>query len=137
MILRVQDRDGRGPFKPGMSAKWCDASDAPQFAPMYEEFGTEIVGKMQDHLDKHGGAFGCGCRTRAKIDEWFTKREQIKLASLGYALVSMQEDSVFAESPDQVVFWRKRPLRNGAIVIPWFLPMAGRSLPFLQPATDI
>ena len=115
-VFRVQDRDGRGPWRPGFSTRWID-EDAP-------------VGRLSETVmdllpidtlrtlprDRH---YGCGCRSRDAVLDWFTATERTRLQQFGYRLVVMRADEVLAESPYQVFFARRRPLADGATVLRW------------------
>lgn len=115
-VFRFQDSDGRGPFRPGFSKYWID-DDGPCLLPPYtEEFGVAIVGAM--HATKMH--CGCGCRTLEQLNKWFTPSEQRKLRNFGYSIVSIDIDRVIAESENQVVFARRKPLRIGAVPVPEF-----------------
>ena len=43
-IYRIQDAEGRGPYRPGFSNKWLDENPrALGLLPWFEEFGTQIL----------------------------------------------------------------------------------------------
>jgi len=117
-ILRVQDAEGRGPYRPGFSAVWCDSFGPPPPMTWLEEFPH--LGRRVRRLQReYGGAhFGCGCRTEQQIHTWFTPTERYRLAKLGFQLVAMHVDRILAESPTQLVFLRERPLTEGIEVLP-------------------
>lgn len=106
-VLRIQDADGRGPFKPGFSKKWIDDDGPPQPKPWTLEF-PGLLKRMNDR-EAH---YGCACRTVEQIREWFTPSELVRLHIFGYRLVSMTVDEVLAESRHQLVFKRLKPLRE-------------------------
>lgn len=112
--MRVQDSDGRGPFKPGFSQVWCDDSGDPQLPPWFEEFPG-----LLERVKREAGRYhyGCGCRTVEQIERWFTPAERIRLFLLGYKLVSMDVDRVLAESKNQLVFLRDKPLTEDVEVL--------------------
>jgi len=118
-IYRVQDKEGRGPFRPGMSARWVQEDGPDQLPPVMVEFGNEIINKLHRKIDEFGGACGCGCADRDGLNRWFTRLERRRLKRLGYQVVMMDIDEVIAESPNQIVFWRWRSLDRHFIVIPW------------------
>lgn len=107
-ILRVQDREGRGPYRPGFSAKWLD-DDGPTTLPWWEELGEDMVAA---HRQRCAGPYhwGCGFRSGDQLRAWFTPRERGRLARLGFALVRIWPSVVVAETPTQVVFGCSRPL---------------------------
>ena len=118
-IFRVQAKDGRGPFRPGLSVQWSDAEGDNRLAPFYEEFGEAVITRAHELVETKGGACGCAVATRDMISKWFTATERRKLKKLGYRVVTMSADEILAESENQIVFWRKRPLRLDCLIIPW------------------
>ena len=113
-VFRVQDADGRDPWKPGFSMHWVDFDKAPPPAPFYEEFPDIDLQK-----ELRNGHLGCGCRSLSQIGLWFNRKELATLAQLGYGIVQVRADKVIAESKNQLVFWRKTPLNIGAIILPF------------------
>jgi hypothetical protein len=105
LIYRVQGIDGRGPWRPGFSHRWVEDCDRPLPPPWFEEFGTKIMRGL-----KATEFVGCGCRTLEQIDKWFIPRELDRLCVLGFHLVCMEVDRVIAESENQIVFARSKPL---------------------------
>ena len=106
-IFRVQDKDGRGPWKPGFSQTWVeDRPDHDNLPPWTVEFGR---------IDRQfivGPAYGSGCLTLEQLQRWFTESEYKKLLACGYRAVKMEVDRVLAESDIQCVFRRYEPLKN-------------------------
>ena len=117
-VFRVQDREGRGPFKPGFSKMWCDDDFAPgqeNLPTFLEEFGFDII----DRLGKPGEYYGSAVRTIAEICRWFSATERARLASLDYNIVSLRANRILAESKNQLLIARRAPLANGAIIVSW------------------
>lgn len=114
-VYRVQDKDGRGPFKPGLSHLWTDTHKSEWLPSWIEEFGVNIVRKAMDE----GRHVGCGCRSVGELKRWFSKAERRRLKRLGYNLVSMKVDEVLAESDIQFMFSRSKPLSDGATSVKW------------------
>jgi hypothetical protein len=111
-ILRVQDSDGRGPWRPGFSRLWVrDRADHDNLIPWPTEFGMGIIPRDTWPFGRH---FGCGCRTIEQLQRWFTVEEYATLTRYGYQAVRLDVDRVIAESERQLVFQRSRPLRAGA-----------------------
>ena len=102
-VYRVQDIEGRGPYRPGFSHKWSDGFEKPP--AFYEEFGWDIL-----KAAKKGEAMGCGFRTRDQAHQWFSREEMDRLRVLGYHLVRIEVDRILAESKHQLVFARSKPL---------------------------
>ena len=73
-VFRIQDRDGRGPFKPGFTAKWADMDFYPGMESLptwIEEFGLEIIYQIPK-----GFHFGSAVRTMDEIGRWFSPTER-------------------------------------------------------------
>ena len=108
-IYRVQDRQGRGPWKPGFSHLWVeDRSDHDLLIPWYREFGWINRNAIA------GMYMGCGCRTIEQLRRWFTPTEYAKLREFGYQAVELDIGRALGESDIQIVFERARPLREAA-----------------------
>lgn len=106
-VYRIQDSDGRGPWKPGFSHRWVeDREDHANLVPWYSEFGPvhqrAIIGM----------ALGSGCRTLNQLRRWFTASEYATLLRLGYRAVRLDAGRILAESEIQCVFERAKPLRE-------------------------
>jgi len=110
-IFRIQDAEGRGPYKPGMSQHWVDDEGPPPPPTWMQEFG-DVTPQLLPH--EH---VGCGCVSLDQLFRWFTPTELQRLHRLGYRLVVIWADRILAESVNQVVFTRNRPLAEGATVI--------------------
>lgn len=106
-IYRIQDKDGRGPFKPGFSHKWTeDRPDHMNLVPWALEFGNVLRGSIR------GMSIGCGCTTVEQLKRWFTQSEYSKLLTFGYRAVKMDVGRVLGESNIQCVFERCKPLKE-------------------------
>lgn len=90
-VYRIQDRDGRGPWKPGFSRRWVeDRADHDVLRPWFEEFGRV------DKLAIVGFAIGCGCRTVEQLQRWFTPSEYATLLQFGYRAVRLDVGRILA-----------------------------------------
>lgn len=113
-IYRIQDAEGRGPYKPGFSMRWTDPdADTAARPPYFLEFPDFDFDVLVP------GCSGCGFRTMDQLLAWFTPREMAVLSRLGYSIVSMQADTVHAESSRQLIFTRRVPLCRDVLVIPF------------------
>lgn len=111
-IMRVQDDEGRGPWRPGFSRLWVhDRPDHDALIPWPQQFGMGIIPRDTWPFGRH---FGCGCRTVEQLQRWFTAAEYETLTRYGYRAVRLDVDCILAESDIQLVFQRMRPLRAGA-----------------------
>ena len=108
-VFRVQDKDGRGPWKPGFSAKWVvPRRDHDNLPPMYEEFK-----QIEAQMIPGKAVYGSACPTIKKLRRWFTKKEYAKLKQYGYHAMMMRVDNILAMSEVQLVFARSLPLNVG------------------------
>ena len=116
-IYRVQDADGRGPWKPGFPDTWVEPrQDHENLLPFFCEFGM-VHRKALDH--EH---LGVGCLTVRQLQRWFTPTEFIALRNHGYAAVRIEADRILAQSDVQCVFANLRPLAEGAITFDLYEP---------------
>jgi hypothetical protein len=116
-ILRVQDSSGRGPWRPGISKLWEDASRTDFDLPaIYQELPpfTQIVGKAH----RNGLHIGCAARSGLIFDRWFSAKELAALAAIGFAIHDASGCEVLAETETQVLIGSPNPLM--------FLPRYGR-----------
>lgn len=114
-ILRYQDRQGRGPFCPGVPALWADAS-GHSTPDVFEDFPDIVDILIQVRAKRF--SVGCACEGMDGINAYFTAAEQNRLADLGYRLHRVPTSAVILRSPSQVVFVHRRPLRT----LPRFRP---------------
>lgn len=106
-VYRIQDKDGRGPWKPGFSNQWVE--DRPEhdvLLPWYRTMGHV-------HLQAiYGAHMGSACRSLDQLRRWFTPTEYSKLLTLGYQAVSMEAGRILGDDGNQVVFERAWPLNE-------------------------
>lgn len=108
VVFRVQDRDGRGPWKPGFSHKWVeDRDDHENLPPWYVDLGRPDMQAIA------GMAMGSACRTLDQLRRWFTESEYRTLRRYGYRAVQMEVGRIIAESNVQCFVERVKPFRTG------------------------
>ncbi len=106
-VYRVQDGEGRGPWRPGFSHRWVeDRPDHENLLPWPMEFGRV------DRRLLYGEAAGSACRTLEQLRRWFTPSEYRTLQRYGYRAVRLEAGRILAEGPTQCVFGRAKPLRE-------------------------
>ena len=107
LVYRWQDKDGRGPYKPGISSYWADDDNQANNPPFFVEFGMDIIKQCGPRE-----SMGCAFRTIEQMQQWFTEAERQRMRLMGYAFGSLLVDRVIAESKQQLVFVRTQPLRR-------------------------
>ena len=115
-VYRVQDKNGRGPFKPGFTTIWLDDEKDRWLESSIQEFGAAVI-------TNHGGPgrhLGCACRSIEDLERWFSRAERKRLKKFGYNLVSMEVNEILAESKNQLVFCRYKPLYEAATKEGWW-----------------
>jgi len=111
-IYRIQDLNGRGPFKPGFSQKWVQSRpDHENLIPYFEQFGP-----VHERI-LIGAYSGCGCQTLNQLRRWFSKKEYRKLKKFGYHAVKIDANRIIAKSDIQCVFVRAIPLNESIEII--------------------
>jgi hypothetical protein len=111
IIFRIQDKDGRGPYRPGLTKTWIeDRKDHDNLVPWFVEFGP-----VHEQI-LYGEHAGCGCLTVEALRRWFTITEYRRLLKLGYRAVAMEANRLIARSPVQCVFGRAKPLNEDITV---------------------
>jgi len=116
LVCRMQDAEGRGPYRPGFSHKWSERETGPD--PIYIAFPN--IGNLCRHIvSSRGGSVGCAFRTTEQARAWFSPNEVLTLLTYGYGLVWLYADEVIAENHDQAVIWCPKPLRSAVIARGW------------------
>jgi hypothetical protein len=111
-VYRVQDTEGRGPFRPGFSHWWVEERpDHDNLVPWMQQFGHDAISRTGWPFGKH---FGCACSTLDQLRRWFTESEYATLQRFGFQAVSMEVACVLRESEIQLLFQRAKPLREDA-----------------------
>jgi hypothetical protein len=108
-VYRVQDHEGRGPYRPGLSVRWLDPTregKGGETPDVFSEFGIVWMGKILS-----GQAAGCAFRSLDQLTSWFSKSELRRLYRLGFSVVTFEADAILAESKHQMVIARNCPLR--------------------------
>ena len=113
-IVRVQDPEGRGPYRPGFSDSWVSASRVTFFPPIFSELGPPRFKRIVDDAHKRGLHIGCAVSFR-RLPEWFNQEERAKLMDLGFMLVSADDCEQLATTQTQRLIGSPNPLRY----LPW------------------
>lgn len=110
-VFRIQDSEGRGPWRPGLSAAWSNPSRTDIPVPYYVEFPRLKLKSTVLH-------YGCGCNSIEQLTKWFDEYEIRLLSQIGFCLVTILADKVLAESENQVVFATTVPFTRAAVPLP-------------------
>lgn len=109
-ILRIQDKQGRGPWRPGFSDKWVDAWRTEGLPPIYEEVPNFAALAKRAHSE--GMHVGCATRGIEGMKAWFSLTEMIRLFNAGYYVVRCDDCAVLVETPTQLIIASDKPLKN-------------------------
>lgn len=106
-IYRVQDRDGRGPWRPGFSALWHADTTPMTGRPITSEPGISVV-----IAEAHKNGLHIGCAVRGhNMHLWFTENDLARLETFGFRIADASGCDVLLETEQQVLIGFKKPLR--------------------------
>lgn len=109
LILRVQDHNGRGPWRPGFSGQWVDAWRTDYLPPIYSELPGFVA--LVNKANRSGLHIGCAARGKDGLLAWFSPMELLRLDGLGFGVVDASHCEVLAETPHQIIIGSREPLR--------------------------
>jgi hypothetical protein len=117
-LLRIQDRHGRGPFAPGLTASWADSDrDIATHPPIFTEFP-----KWRRHLTESQRQglhhFGTAAHGIEGLKFWFSQRERENLRRMGFHVADASNLQVLCASDIQALVASVVPL-TFLRVIPW------------------
>ena len=110
-VYRIQDKSGRGPYRPEFRA-WKDRGHDDRNPSIFDDFPTFTPMSFLV-----GMSHGCGFRTIGQAQKWFTESEWLSLKSVGFQFVSMDVGRILCESKSQLLFSRAKPLKTGASTV--------------------
>jgi hypothetical protein len=109
-IYRVQDADGRGPYRPGPAHLWVNWDHEQQRNPtLFGDFSLRDPSR----------SWHSGFRTLDQLCAWFGVDERFNLEDLGYSVVTLLADQIILESNRELIFSRIQKLHLGIIQLPW------------------
>lgn len=114
IVYRIQDKDGRGPFKPGLSERWLDPEPKPHeetLVPWPIQF-PDVLFHIQASRQKY---CGCACASPEQLRLWFSVSEFKRLNALGYQSVMFEPYEILGQSDVQLVFRRLEPLHKNVL----------------------
>lgn len=105
-VYRIQDAQGRGPWRPGFSSKWMTKKTPTIGIPIMEELGAAEAVKLGHKMGLHlGCAFREGCQSI-----WFTDDDLRALHRLGFTMREASNCRVLFETDQQVLIGSFLPL---------------------------
>lgn len=107
-VFRIQDRAGRGPFKPNVTKKWLSYSPEKDRLPSVQDSFPNILELLR--ADR-GMIYACACLDTKSLHKWFTFTEYRKLKKLGYRCVTLDVEIV-ASDDLQCLIKSKYPLNK-------------------------
>lgn len=117
-VYRVQDaQEGRGPYRPHLSRHWVDADHDARNPPLEKAFPQLTLQDFK--LRGTHDAYGFGFRDKVRFRRWFSESERLALEFMGFWPVHMWVNEVIAESDQQLLFWRSRPLTDYVRWLNW------------------
>lgn len=108
-LVRIQDKFGRGPWRPGFSSQWL-SEDGPPLPPAIQETIPNFA-TLVKRAHKKGLHIGCACRD-ADMEKWVQPAEMRRLADYGFRLVNATQCQVLAHDENQVLIASRKPLRD-------------------------
>ena len=108
-IVRIQDAEGRGPWRPGFSHMWVRDDTPMKHGAIYAEMPG--FGMLVDLAHQRGEHIGCAVRA-GRLHEWFSPGDLRRLRDYGFSLVDASRCRVIAETHSQVVIGSQKPLRK-------------------------
>lgn len=115
-VIRIQDKTGRGPYRPGLTDQWSDPA-GPDLPDILTEFGRRAICEAQA-ASAIGFHVGCAFETMTQLQAWFAPHEIAKLILLGFRIVEMDVDNIICRSHRQLVFVRRVPLKDKIAFVP-------------------
>jgi len=109
-LYRIQDKDGRGPWRPGFSEAWVDYGKDDRLCPPVQiEFP-----KWEKAIWRARGSglahFGCCVEGIRGIHQWFTPDEIRKLRGFGFRLVDASSLVSICTGKHQIIGGSVMPL---------------------------
>ena len=113
-MYRVQDVDGRGPFKPGLSKFWIiERPDHENLLPWTAFVSRNELSRWHQRY-RH---LGCACRSIEELRRWFIPMEYETLLLMGYQAVKLLGCEVLWQDNTQCVIGRNKSFSSGAFPI--------------------
>lgn len=111
-IYRVQDADGRGPWRPGFSTTWMDGGGRSGPPAIWQELGVDDFHALVTFGHRKGYNLGCAMRGLAGIRLWFSKTEILRLRDFGFDIHDASAMTILHETPNQMLVAARHALRK-------------------------
>ena len=106
-VYRMQDDDGRGPWRAGLSKYWRDDREG------ITETAMDLVGGINEMQSLPSGyVYGCACLSVEQLKQWFSEKERAILESIGYKIVKVKVSHIVACGKHQVLIASKKPFQE-------------------------
>lgn len=110
-IYRIQDAQGRGPYKPGETELWKDEDRDHPAAPSVNQMLA-----MRRRAPK-GHYMGFGFESMDQLRAWFSEGEIARLYYRGYSIVKMGVTGFLMRESTQCAFHRRYAFTQGIEVL--------------------
>lgn len=112
-VYRVQAKDGRGPFRPGLTKHWSECNNRPM--AIQDAFGLDWLKECRKDW-----MYGCGCLSLKELAVWFSKNERMTLCLMGYQPVEIEADIIIRKrNGEQVIFGCRKSFAEIAKEFSW------------------
>lgn len=103
-VFRIQDANGRGPFRPGLTTVWLDP-DRTFFPPaIMDEFNVRKALKKKGNFH-----IATATATQTILRKWFSRTEYDRLRALGYKAYEVPGCGILDRSKIQMLVCREFP----------------------------
>ncbi len=107
-VYRIQDKNGRGPFRPDMTYRWYEKRDDRAFLVPFFVTWADFRPTGNYH-------YACGCTSVEQLKRWFSAGEYQKLLSLGFKAVRIDVAEIVRKDDVQCIFKRKKALHKAIV----------------------
>lgn len=110
MLYRIQDRDGRGPWRPGFSIKWIDPEKDDRLCPPIQVEFPDWQSAIRKASLRGLHHFGCCVEGVRGLHQWFTPAELDRLRGFGFTLVDASALKPVCRGRYQIIGASRLPL---------------------------
>jgi hypothetical protein len=110
IVYRIQNSQGRGPFKPGFSERWVD-NNRTYFHDAHIKEMIKVKKLAAPDLK-----LAFACKSIEDLQKWVNKAEYEKLKKFGYYAISLEVEYIWPLD-GEIIVGRKKPYQKGVMVI--------------------